>query len=577
MCEQRGRGLGVVQEAQRDPAGGEVLADPVDVAARRHRLDGDAIGRLRIVLVEQGAHQDAPLAPPGGGIDQRAGLARCLAHQPRGFLIIVLADEPARAHENVAGIVARAPRHRVEPGLGVARMLEHRRPGAGDGEFAAAEPVRGAHAGLDVVLIEALRHAHLVVLRRDQLAEHVEDLALDRLAAVLVAPGVAHECRGAGLVALGEQRVGEGIAALGRDRVPLRKVAEHRGVLDAVVPQRILGAPGEQAGMRPVRMVLDEIGVALEAGVGVVAAQDHPFGERLGDRILDCGFVLVGVVALLGRLDDLLEGGEIGGRGLIGGCDGKCTLGRAPGRFDGGVAGEHRAAQTEGGFGEGGCHPGGDRALARQRHGGGSFGSRRSGLCRRHRARVRRGHRRGGRHSPAGPNAGAQRAQPQDRPACQARPSSAPRHPPPSRRIPLRHGHSKPLCRVRPLTCGARPTQAERSPPPLGQSGRKKVPSFTGTATIGGERGETGAGTATTRHGRFWSFMRPPEPIWIGLQKRHRWEKSCHDRQDELPGLLHRAGHAVQKRIGGRTGLPRSGGVADRGGHQRAGAGRHHG
>ncbi len=52
--------------------------------------------------------------------------------------------------------------------------------------------------------------------------------------------------------------------------------------------------------------------------------------------------------------------------------------------------------------------------------------------------------------------------------------------------------------------------------------------------------------------------------------------EECHDRQDEVPGLLHRARHAVQERLGGRKGVPRTGGLADRRGHQRPGSGRHH-
>ena len=53
-------------------------------------------------------------------------------------------------------------------------------------------------------------------------------------------------------------------------------------------------------------MLLDEGGVALEARLGVVGTQDHPFGEQARDRIVDGGFggIGVGVAAFAGGRDD---------------------------------------------------------------------------------------------------------------------------------------------------------------------------------------------------------------------------------------------------------------------------------
>jgi hypothetical protein len=56
--------LWIVQITQRHPAGGEVGVDPVYSAHRRCRFAGDIVGSLRIVLVEQFAHQQTPLEPP---------------------------------------------------------------------------------------------------------------------------------------------------------------------------------------------------------------------------------------------------------------------------------------------------------------------------------------------------------------------------------------------------------------------------------------------------------------------------------------------------------------------------------
>ena len=114
-----------------------------------------------------------------------------------------------------------------------------------DRQFVAAEPVGGAHAGFDVVSVEALVHAHFVVGAGEQAAEHCEHLALGVGAAIFVAPGIAHQRRGALAVALREQSARQHVAALGGARLMLGEKGEHSGVIDAIVPQRVLGAPAE--------------------------------------------------------------------------------------------------------------------------------------------------------------------------------------------------------------------------------------------------------------------------------------------------------------------------------------------
>ena len=207
--------------------------------------------------------------------------------QLAGFFRLVVFAQPLHARENIAGVAARGGRHRVEQRLGIVRLADHRGARAARSQFIAAEPFGCAHAGLDVVGIEALLHARLVVGAGEHVAEHLEHFLLDVGAALVVAPGVAHQRRGAGAVALREQGARQHVAALGGGRLLLGEKGAHRGVVEPVVPQRVLGAAAEQRRMRPARIGVHEGGVALETRIGVVAAQDHPFGELARDRIGD--------------------------------------------------------------------------------------------------------------------------------------------------------------------------------------------------------------------------------------------------------------------------------------------------
>ena len=76
----------------------------------------------------------------------------------------------------------------------------------------------------------------------------------------------------------------------------------------------------------------------------------------------------------------------------------------------------------------------------------------------------------------------------------------------------------------------------------------------------------------------FWLPSAGAEPVVSASAASHaRAEGACHGRQDEFPGIVHRAGHALQERLGRREGVPRPRRLADRRGHQRPGSGRHHG
>ena len=158
-----GRGLGIVQEAQRDPAGGEMRIDPIDAPHRRRGFSRDAIGRLCVVLVEQLAHQQAPLLPPLVEIDQRLRTFRRAENQLAGFLGLVVLPQPLDVARKCIRGRSALRRHRIEQRLGVTGLAQDRCARARDRQVIAAKALGGAQASRDVVGIEAVLHANLVV------------------------------------------------------------------------------------------------------------------------------------------------------------------------------------------------------------------------------------------------------------------------------------------------------------------------------------------------------------------------------------------------------------------------------
>ena len=129
-----------------------------------------------------------------------------------------------------------------------------------------------------------------------------------------MAPGLAHQALRRGAVAQQQQRTGERELALGGDRPVLAEMRAHGRGIEAVLPQRRLGAAAQEADARPARIFVDEGEIASVIDFVVVAAQDRPLdqlaSDRIADRLLD--------VARLRRLafarqrDRLLDGGDIG-------------------------------------------------------------------------------------------------------------------------------------------------------------------------------------------------------------------------------------------------------------------------
>ena len=155
-------GARIVQEAQRDPAGHELVLGAIIGAVRRRGIADDGIGVLGIAVVEQLAGQHAALHPPfveivapvelGDGLDQRHRLGE-----------FVGAPQHLDAGELVADVVAGRGRHSVERGLAAA-LGQHCDARLGDQRLVAAKPRRGAEARFGVVLfVEPPVHARLVV------------------------------------------------------------------------------------------------------------------------------------------------------------------------------------------------------------------------------------------------------------------------------------------------------------------------------------------------------------------------------------------------------------------------------
>ena len=90
----RTRRRGIVEVAQRDPAGHEMEICPVIFIGRRRGVAHHLIGGLEIALIEQLAGKNTPLPPPFVRILKRHGLRRCRQHQPRCVLKAVPTHHP---------------------------------------------------------------------------------------------------------------------------------------------------------------------------------------------------------------------------------------------------------------------------------------------------------------------------------------------------------------------------------------------------------------------------------------------------------------------------------------------------
>jgi hypothetical protein len=311
------RGRGVVEEAQCDPAGGELLLGAIVVPARHGGLARDAIGAPGLVEVEKLACDEPSLDPPLIGVDGLSVLGGDRQDQLGGALGVVGAAKKLGIAEEVADVAMRLCGHGVEQSLGIRRLLDHGGARLGDGRRVAAGAFGRTQRALDVLGVEAHIHARLVIGCRDQVVEDVERQGLELAREIVVAPRVAHQALRAGAVALQEQRAGEGEFSLGADRPFLAEECPHEGRVGTIRPQRALGAAAQHSDRRPGGVRGDESGIAAQADAFVlVAAQDRPFDQLAGDRIADRLLQVAGLRRLAppGGGDAVFESGEVRGR-----------------------------------------------------------------------------------------------------------------------------------------------------------------------------------------------------------------------------------------------------------------------
>ena len=144
--------------------------------------------------------------------------------QPRGVGDLVAAAQKLHLREDVAGVVARVRRHRIELLLAVAGLLliaglaVERDARLRDRDGGAPQPARRPQRGLVVVGEKPLLHARLVVGAAQELGMAFEHLLLDIGGQRIVAPDLAHQRARAFLVALRKERARQHQAAHARLR-----------------------------------------------------------------------------------------------------------------------------------------------------------------------------------------------------------------------------------------------------------------------------------------------------------------------------------------------------------------------
>jgi hypothetical protein len=176
-------------------------------------LLGDLIGDAGLTCVQCLAAIDATLDPPIVEIEQYVRLARGVEKHLPGFLVAVLAAEPLDAIEPQARIgFDRIRRESVEQLAGVAAPLNHGNPGSdlllliGGKQLCHAERGGGRRF---VVRIKQPIDPRAMNIGGEHVAVLGEDLGLDRLVQLVIAPSRGDEVAGALLVALFQIDAGE--------------------------------------------------------------------------------------------------------------------------------------------------------------------------------------------------------------------------------------------------------------------------------------------------------------------------------------------------------------------------------
>ena len=286
MGEMRGRGFGIIEVAERDPAAHEVDVGPVIFIGRRCDGTYHIVGRLELAVIEQLAGERAPLAPPLIGVLQRHGLGRRGQHQAGRIVNAVLGEHPLDAAQGVAEILPCLGCDIVQRILRLVRFSPDRGTGLYDRKLVAAEALRGALRAGEVLGADAPVHARTVVIAIEQVAERLEHFGLQALRQFVRSPCIARQHGRAVPIALCEQHARQRQLALGTGW-PIANETANRRRSATLLPQPRLRAPAQQRRARPLRISGDERRVAAESRCRLGAAQDEPLDELLRRRIRD--------------------------------------------------------------------------------------------------------------------------------------------------------------------------------------------------------------------------------------------------------------------------------------------------
>ncbi len=170
------RSTRIVEEAERDPAGGELLLGAVVVAGRDGGGACDAIGGLGIAEVEQLSGDKPPLDPPLVAVERLPRIVGDRQHQLGSFRRLLVAAQPLGAAEDIADVAARLRGHPVELRLGVGCLFDNCDTGLGDDGRVAADAIGRAHGRVGVLRIEPDVHARFVVGVIDQVPANIQNL-----------------------------------------------------------------------------------------------------------------------------------------------------------------------------------------------------------------------------------------------------------------------------------------------------------------------------------------------------------------------------------------------------------------
>src|SRR5436189_4895025 len=95
------RGAGIIEESQRDPAGGELVLNSIVLPARHGGGARDAIRGLGVAEVEQRSGDKPPLDPPFVALNRLRGIVWYRQYHFGGFRRLLLVSQPLDAAKDI--------------------------------------------------------------------------------------------------------------------------------------------------------------------------------------------------------------------------------------------------------------------------------------------------------------------------------------------------------------------------------------------------------------------------------------------------------------------------------------------